>query len=72
MVFYQNKFLECSSDQFKCDAICLSVILRCNGQIDCESGEDETDCDEYGMQNVEIKSRNPLLARRHKRNIVVQ
>nr|CAJ19121.1 vitellogenin receptor [Blattella germanica] len=37
----------CSEDKFKCksDNLCIPRNFRCNGRKDCQSGEDELDCE---------------------------
>lgn len=38
-------FAGCRSDQFQCiDGACIDVRRKCDGQWDCEGGEDEDDC----------------------------
>jgi hypothetical protein len=38
----------CSSEQFECGVYgsCIPKEMECNGQLECEFGEDEENCDE--------------------------
>ncbi|PSN38293.1 hypothetical protein C0J52_19350 [Blattella germanica] len=57
-IYWANKFdgesrmkrlmlVVCSEDKFKCksDNLCIPRNFRCNGRKDCQSGEDELDCE---------------------------
>ncbi|KAL5019244.1 hypothetical protein ScPMuIL_004966 [Solemya velum] len=36
----------CAFDEFMCvTGVCIEAVYICNGQVDCERGEDENDCD---------------------------
>lgn len=38
-------FIACQADEFMCrDGLCVDMLFRCNGQVECEDGSDEDDC----------------------------
>lgn len=40
-----NTTLACPENEFQCnDGSCLDISRRCDGYVDCESGEDEAEC----------------------------
>lgn len=39
---------QCRFDQYRCrDGMCLNIAQRCDGNIDCSGGEDESGCGNY-------------------------
>ena len=36
---------QCRFDQYRCrDGMCLNIAQRCDGNVDCSGGEDESGC----------------------------
>lgn len=53
--------VHCTGEQFRCSDTnkCIPMILRCNGNKDCDFGEDESDCERkseiiYTYQNLHV------------------
>lgn len=42
MLYYLD---DCGAEEFQChDGLCLSIDKRCNGKLECSTGEDEANC----------------------------
>lgn len=44
----RNKYIVCSSDEFRCDNRCLPNEYRCNGVAECLDRGDEANCPDNG------------------------
>ena len=44
--------VSCSSLEFACSDKCIPSTWQCDGDLDCQDGEDEEDCCEYNICKV--------------------
>lgn len=46
---------QCRFDQYRCsDGMCLNIARRCDGNLDCPTGEDEAGCGKVFKLNMVI------------------
>ena len=65
-------FSTCTLDQYTCnDGLCVSLVSRCNGEIDCEDKSDELEC-RIMEENKTYKKHLPSPPQHNKTKLAVE